>query len=408
MSKILDGIKCIDQFAIEDKRVFIRVDFNVPMQDGKITDDTRIQAALPTIKYALEHKAKIVLATHFGRPKGKVDPQYSLEPLAEYLSNLLNIEVILAEEPRGEAPKALLAGIKDHQVLMLENLRFDAGEEGNDREFAQAIAEYIDIYINDAFGASHRAHMSIVGLPQVLEKKGIGFLMKKEVEMLDKVRNGYEAPYVAILGGSKVSDKIDVLEMLVEKVDSLIIGGAMAYTFLAAQGVPTGASRVEADKVKFAKELLRRADARRKKILLPIDHIISTSLDASDKAKLQPEAMIPPDWMGLDIGPKTRQLYAEEISKAKTVFWNGPMGVFEKPAFAEGTFAVAKAVAECPGTTIVGGGDSAAAAKESGYADQISHISTGGGASLEFIQGLKLPGLEAVRPAKRSEKVEVE
>lgn len=408
MSKILDGIKSIDQFPIEDKRVFLRVDFNVPMQDGQITDDTRIQAALPTIKYALEQKAKLVIATHFGRPKGKVNPEFSLEPLGAYLNELLDVDVILVEEPRGEAPKALLAGLKDNQVLMLENLRFDAGEEANEREYAQAIAEYIDIYINDAFGASHRAHMSIVGLPQVLEKKGIGFLMKKEVEMLDRVRNGYESPYVAILGGSKVSDKIDVLEMLIEKVDALIIGGAMAYTFLAARGVPLGASRVEAEKVKFAKDLLRRMDVRGKKILLPVDHVISTSLDATENAKEQKEVSIPADWMGLDIGPKTRELYAEEIRKAKTVFWNGPMGVFEKPAFAEGTFAVAKAVSECEGITIVGGGDSAAAAKESGYADKISHISTGGGASLEFIQGLKLPGLEAVRPAKRSEKVDVE
>lgn len=406
MSKLLDGIKCIDQFKLEDQRVFLRVDFNVPMKDGKITDDTRIQAALPTIRYALENKAKLVLATHFGRPKGKVNPEYSLEPLGAYLNDLLNIEVILVEDPRGEAPKALLAGLKDHQVLMLENLRFDPGEEANDREYASSIAEYIDVYINDAFGASHRAHMSIVALPQLMEKKGLGFLMKKEVEMLDRVRTGFESPYVAILGGAKVSDKIAVLEMLIEKVDSLIIGGAMAYTFLAAQGIPVGSSRVEQDKVKFAKDLLNRADARGKKILLPVDHIVSDSFDADDNAKEEPKPQIASGWMGLDIGPKTIELYAAEIKKAKTVFWNGPMGVFEKPAYSKGTFAVAKAVSECAGTTIVGGGDSAAAANESGYADKMSHISTGGGASLEFIQGLKLPGLEALRPAKRSEKVD--
>ncbi len=406
MSKILEGIKSIDQIPIEDKRLFLRVDFNVPMEDGKITDDTRIRAALPTLKYALEKKAKIILATHFGRPKGKVNPEFSLEPIGAYVSELLGVEVILIEDPKGAAPKHLVAGLKDNQILMLENLRFDPGEEENAHEFASAIAEYVDVYINDAFGASHRAHMSIVALPQLVDKKGIGLLMKKEIEMLDKVRNGFESPYLAILGGSKVSDKIEVLEMLTDKVNNIIIGGAMAYTFMAAKGIRVGSSRVEADKVSFARDIIRKMEVRNKKVLLPIDHVISTGIDATEKAKVTSDEAIPEGWMGLDVGPKTRDLFAAEIKRSKTVFWNGPMGVFEKPAFSEGTFAIAKAVAECTGTTIVGGGDSAAAANESGYADQMSHISTGGGASLEFIQGLKLPGLEALRPPKRSERVE--
>lgn len=408
MIKVLEGIKCIDQFELEDKRVFLRVDFNVPMEDGRITDDTRIQATLPTLKYALEKKAKLVIATHFGRPKGKADPKYSLEPIGTYLSELLGVEVILIEEPRGEAPKALLAGLKDHQVLLLENLRFDPGEEGNDREFAQSISDYIDIYINDAFGASHRAHMSIVGLPQLVEKRGIGLLMKKEVEMLDRVRTNYESPYLAILGGAKVSDKIEVLELLLEKVDTLIIGGAMAYTFLAAQNVPVGISRVEQDKVRFARDLLSRADARRKRVLLPLDHVVAEAFENPQDIKTTSSASIPQGMMGLDIGPKTREVFAAAIKESKTIFWNGPMGVFEKPEFAAGTLSIAKAASESTGMTIVGGGDSAAAAKQSGYADKLSHISTGGGASLEFIQGIKMPGLEAVRAAKRSEKVEIE
>ncbi|MGE0761757.1 MAG: phosphoglycerate kinase [Bdellovibrionales bacterium] len=407
MAKTLEGIRSIENFQLEDKRLFIRVDFNVPMQDGKITDDTRIQAAMPTIRYAIEKGAKIILASHWGRPKTAADRKtMSLEPVADYLSQLVDKEVILVEEPSSDAPKALLAGLKPSQIVMLENLRFDEGEEANDREFASHMADYVDIYINDAFGASHRAHASIVALPQLLTQRGVGFLMKKEIEMLDKVRFDHESPYLAIMGGAKVSDKIDMIEMLIDRVDSLMIGGAMAYTFLAAKGLPIGASRLEKDKVKFAGDLISRMDARGKKLLLPMDHLIVSSFDDVASRKTTKDAAIPEGWMAVDIGPQTIESFSQEVARCKTIFWNGPMGVFEKPEYASGSFSLAKALAEnTKATTIVGGGDSAAAANESGYGDRLSHISTGGGASLEYLQGEKLPGIEALRAPKRSENV---
>lgn len=405
-SKTLDGIKSIENFPLEDKRVFLRLDLNVPLNDaGEISDDTRIRAALPTIQYAIDKGAKLVLASHLGRPKGAPSDleKFTLEPVARELTKILKREVILVEEPRGEATKHLLAGLKPSQIILLENLRFDPGEEKNDRDFAQALASYIDIYINDAFGASHRAHSSIVALPELVEKKGIGFLMKKEIEMLDTVRLNPEKPFVTIMGGAKVSDKISIIEVLLDRVDTMIVGGAMAYTFLAAKNIPTGKSLIEKDKVRFAGELLVRAESRGKKILLPVDHRIVSGLKETDSLKVTEGASIPEDWMGVDVGPKTSELFRKEIAKAKTVFWNGPMGIFETKEYAEGTFAIAQAITDSSAVTVVGGGDSAAAAQASGLSEKFSHISTGGGASLEFLEGAKLPGVEALRPPKRSE-----
>lgn len=406
-SKTLEGIKSIENFQLEDKRLFLRLDLNVPLDEsGRITDDTRLTAAMPTIRYAIDKGAKIILASHLGRPKGKPEDRekFSLEPVASYLNQALKKEIILVEEPAANATKQLLAGLKPSQIIMLENLRFDPGEEKNDREFAQKLASFTDIYINDAFGASHRAHASIVALPELVEKRGLGFLMKKEIEMLDRVRLNPESPFVAVLGGAKVSDKIDVIEMLMDKVDSLIIGGAMAYTFLASQNVATGKSLVEKDKVKFAGELIERAKARKKKLLIPVDHRITQDIKDTASLKTTESTAILEGWMGVDIGPKTIELYAQEIKRAKTVFWNGPMGVFETAEFATGTFAVAKAITESSAITVVGGGDSAAAAHASGLAEKFSHISTGGGASLEFLQGEPLPGIGALKPIKRSDK----
>jgi phosphoglycerate kinase len=405
-AKTLEGIKSIENFQLEDKRLFLRLDLNVPLDEaGAITDDTRIQAALPTIRYAIDKGAKIILASHLGRPKGKPDPKYSLEPVARHLTEVLQKEIILVEESRSHAPRALLAGLKPSQILLLENLRFDPGEEKNDRDFAQWMAGFSDIYINDAFGASHRAHASIVALPELMEKRGLGFLMRKEIEMLDRIRLNPEPPFMTVLGGAKVSDKIEVIEVLMDKVDTLIIGGAMAYTFLASQGVAVGASLVEKDKIRFAGDLIARARSRGKRLLVPVDHRITDDIKNASALRATDSAAIPEGWMGVDIGPKTAKLYADELHRAKTIFWNGPMGVFENPAFAEGTFAVARAITATSALSVVGGGDSAAAAQASGLADKFSHISTGGGASLEFIQGDRLPGVEALRAPKRSEQI---
>lgn len=408
MAKTLLGIRSIEDFALEDKRVFVRVDFNVPMEKDasgqqKIADDTRIRAAAPTLEYLIKQGAKIILASHLGRPKGPEDrAKFSLEPIAEYLTEKYNKEVILVEDPASDAPKALLAGLKPSQILLLENLRLDPREEENGRDLASRWAEYTDVYINDAFGASHRAHASIVGLPQLVENKGIGFLMKKEIDMLDHVKEDVVRPFTVVMGGAKVSDKIDLIENMIERTDALIIGGAMAYTFLAAQNIAVGMSRVEKEKLSFARELIARMNARGKKLLLPIDHVVAGHFE-SNEAEVTKSQAIASDKMGLDIGPQTRALFANELARSKTIFWNGPMGVFEREAYSAGTFAIAQAIAESDATSIVGGGDSASAAQASGFADKFTHISTGGGASLEFLQGDKLPGIEALRPPKRSE-----
>jgi phosphoglycerate kinase len=405
----LKGIKTIEEFDLQDKRVFIRVDFNVPMETGPngdqvITDDTRIRAALPTIRYAMEKGAKIVLASHLGRPEGPEDrAKYSLEAVGLHLGELLGVEVILTDDPNSDAPKGLLPGLRPNQIVMLENLRFEKGETSNSREFALKMASYTDVYINDAFGASHRAHASIEALPLAVEKKGVGFLIKKEIQMLDRLLYKPEHPYMAILGGAKVSDKIPVLERLIDTIDTFFIGGAMANTFIAAQGISVGKSRIEKDKLSFAREMIERIQARGKKIFLPVDHVITNDFLAPSEIKITETVVVPEGYLAVDIGPKTRELYCTELRKAKTVFWNGPMGVFEKPEFSKGSFAIAECLAGLKNAlTVVGGGDSAAAAEASGFADKMTHISTGGGASLEYLQGDKLPGLEILRNLRTS------
>ncbi len=406
----LQGIKSIEDFDLKGNRVFIRLDLNVPMSGEAgalvITDETRIRAALPTLRYALEKGAKVVIASHLGRPESDEDrSKFTLEPVALRLGELLNCEVILVEEPNSDAPKALLAGLKPNQLLLLENVRFDKGETKNAAELANTIASYTDIYINDAFGASHRAHSTIDALPRLIAKRGCGFLIKKEVEALGGLLAGPAKPFVAIMGGSKVSDKIKIIEKMIEGIDTFLIGGAMAYTFIAAKGLGVGKSRVEKDRLAFAKELIERIEARGKKILLPVDHVVADDFLAPSKIEIVLGDSIPEGKVGLDIGPKTRAMYREEILRAKTVFWNGPMGVFERQEFANGSFAVAEALAgltEKGGVSIVGGGDSAAAAEASGFAAKMTHISTGGGASLEYLEGAKLPGLEALRTVRES------
>lgn len=397
MSKSLQGVNLIDDLKLEGKCVFIRVDFNVPIVNGVITDDSRIKGAIPTIRKAMASGAKVVLGSHFGRPKEKRDwPKFSLEPVATRLQELTDYEVLLVEEPLSEAPIELVKTLRPNQIILLENLRFDPGETKNQTHLAEAISRYADVYINDAFGASHRGHASIVGLPSALKEKAMGYLMKREVEMLDTVLTSAEKPYWAILGGAKVSDKIQLIENLMDHVDGFVIGGAMAYTFLAAQGRPVGKSLVEKDQITFTKRLLERLKGRDKQIILPLDHVVATSIEAP-ASECKTVDVIEGDMMGFDIGPRTLKEISSALSDAKTIFWNGPMGVFEKEHFAGGTFELAKILSDSKAITIVGGGDSASAARKSGFAETFSHISTGGGASLEFLQGIPLPGLLALQ-----------
>lgn len=401
MSAGLKGIKTIRDFDLKDKTVFLRLDLNVPIENGKITDETRITASLPTIRYAMEQGAKLVMASHLGRPKSADDKQYSLEPVAQRLSEILDVEVHLLEEPTSDAAKALLGGLKKNQVILLENLRFEPGETKNSQEFAQILANYTDIYINDAFGASHRAHASIHAMPEVMKLKGIGFLIEKEVQMMDQLLTNPKRPYIAVLGGAKVSDKIAVIEKLLDIVDGFIIGGAMAYTFLKAQGKAVGKSLVEEDKIKYAREMIERIAARDKTLLLPVDHKVTKGIADVASLRTTTDVSIGETELGVDIGPQTLKNYSALVKGAGTIFWNGPMGIFEKAEYSQGTFGLAKAIAESEAIKIVGGGDSAAAAEQSGFAAQMTHISTGGGASLEYLQGDKLPGLEILREKKK-------
>jgi phosphoglycerate kinase len=391
-------IRYIDDMQLTGKRVFIRVDFNVPLEGRRITDDTRIREALPTIRRALDMGGKVILASHLGRPKGP-DPKLSLEPAASRLTELLGPkhEVILADDCVGDGVRKLVKDMKDGQVLMLENLRFHKEEEANDESFARELASFADVYINDAFGTAHRAHASTAGMVPFVKEKGAGLLMRKELEFLGGALKNPAKPFVAILGGAKVSDKIKVIESLLPKVDALLVGGAMAYTFLKAQGIEVGKSRVEEDKLSLATRMLEAAQRLKTSLVLPIDHICSTEPTDKGVAREVADRAIPADLMGLDIGPKTRAMFAQHIRSAKTVVWNGPMGMFEVEKYAAGTRDVAMAMAaNKDAITIVGGGDSAAAVNEMGMASKLSHVSTGGGASLEFLEGRELPGVKAL------------
>lgn len=409
----LTGIRFIEDLAgsgegaegsgLAGKRVFIRVDFNVPLdkKTGAITDDSRIREAIPTIKLAVEAGAKVILASHMGRPKPGKREGLSLEPAGARLSELTGYEVHLPDDCIGDAPKKVIYDLRAKQICLLENLRFHEGEEQDDEGFARQLAELCDVYVNDAFGAAHRAHASVHALPRMVRDRAAGFLMKKELEALSKLTDRPQKPYVAVLGGAKVSDKIDVVEALLSQVDALCIGGAMANTFLAAQGKKMQKSRVEEDKLPLARTILSKAESRGVTVLLPVDVIAASGLDAPSGEAASVDAL-PEGTMALDIGPKSIELFGKEIGRAKTVFWNGPMGLFETQAFSRGTFELAKIMSGVSGFTVVGGGDSAAAVKQAGdaVAQGFKHISTGGGASLELIEGKKLPGVEALRSAE--------
>ena len=388
--------KTVKDIDVKGKKVLVRVDFNVPLDENKnITDETRINAALPTIKYLLDNGAAVILCSHLGRPKGEFNMKYSLAPVAARLKELFPGKVTFATDVIGDSAKAAVAAVKPGEIVLLENLRFHAEEEKNDPEFAKKLASYADIYVNDAFGTAHRAHASTAGVADYLPAVA-GFLIGKELDLMGKALENPERPFVAILGGKKVSDKIGVINNLLDKVDTLIIGGAMAYTFFKAMGLETGKSLVEEDKIDLAKSLIEKAEKKGVKMLLPVDTIVADKFGEDANTENVDRDKIPEDMEGLDIGLKTRELFASEIKNAKTVIWNGPMGVFEIEKFAGGTKAVAAAMAECKGITIIGGGDSAAAVEQLGYADKMTHISTGGGASLEFLEGLELPGVAAL------------
>lgn len=385
----------LSDIDVTHRRVFMRVDFNVPLRDGVITDDTRIEAALPSMRYVLDRNGRLILASHLGRPKGAPEAKYSLKPVAVRLQELLGKPVQFANDCVGPEAEALAKNLKDGEVLLLENLRFHAEEEKNEPGFAKKLAALCDVYVNDAFGAAHRAHASTAGIASFAQPAVSGFLMQKELEALGHALTKAEKPYVAIVGGAKVSDKIELIESFLNLATHILIGGAMAYTFLRAKKIATGKSLVEADKIDLAADLLSRAASKGVALELPVDHVVAAGLDASE-SQIVPIDRTPENLMGLDIGPETVKHYSSILAGARTIVWNGPMGVFENPKFAQGTFGIARAVADSKAFSIVGGGDSAAAVAQSGMESKITHISTGGGASLEFLSGQKLPGVEAL------------
>ena len=385
--------KTIEDIDVAGKKALVRCDFNVPLSDGVITDDKRIVAALPTIRYLLDHGAAVILCSHLGRPKNGPEEKYSLKPVAKRLSELLGVPVTLAADVVGPDASARAAALQPGQVLLLENVRFEKGETKNDPELSRKLASFADLFVNDAFGTAHRAHCSTTGVADYLKTAVSGFLIGKELEIMGGALEHPRRPFVAILGGAKVSDKIGVIESLLDKADSVLIGGGMAYTFFRAQGFGIGSSICEEEKLDVARSLLAKAKEKGVTLLLPVDNVVSDAFSADAATQVVSSDAIPDGWMGMDIGPKTRVLFAEEVKKAGTVMWNGPMGVFEMAPFAEGTRAVAQAMADSGAVTIIGGGDSAAAAAQLGFEDRITHISTGGGASLEFIEGLDLPGI---------------
>ena len=392
----------IRDLDMKGKRVFIRADFNVPFKDGKISDDTRIRETLPTLRLAMERGSRLVLASHLGRPKGGPDPKFSLRPVADRLAELLSKPVAFAADCIGPEAESMSRALADGGVLVLENVRFHSEEEKNDADFSKQLAALCDgLFVCDAFGSAHRAHASVVGITKFMQKAAAGLLMEKELNYLGKAVTDPERPFVAILGGAKVSDKIEVVHNLMKLADSMLIGGAMAYTFFKAQGLPIGKSLVETDKLDLANQVLGEAREKNFRLLLPVDHVLASSPDSTETT-ISDISKTPENLMGLDVGPKTVEQFSAEISKARMIVWNGPLGMFEKPAFAQGTLGIAKAVAaatKAGATSIIGGGDSVAAVEQAGVVNQISHISTGGGASLEFLAGEKLPGVEALSNA---------
>ena len=399
------GKKTVEDLDVRGKRVLVRCDFNVPMKDGVITNDNRIVAALPTIRKLIENGGRVILCSHLGKPKNGPEEKFSLAPVAVRLSELLGKNVVFANDDNvvGEHAKAAVAAMNDGDVVLLQNTRFRKEETKNLPEFSKDLASLADVYVNDAFGSAHRAHCSTAGVTEFIKDTAVGYLMEKEIRYLGNAVNDPVRPFVAILGGAKVADKLNVIENLLNKVDTLIIGGGMAYTFLKAQGNEVGTSLVDDEKIDYCRDMLKKAEEKGVKLLLPVDTAITASfpdpIDAEISVEYVPSNAIPADKMGLDIGPKTQELFAEAVKAAKTVVWNGPMGVFENPTLAAGTLAVAKAMAESDATTVIGGGDSAAAVMQLGYADKMTHISTGGGASLEYLEGKVLPGIDCIANA---------